>query len=343
MPVVAAKPRRSLKRKLTYAGIFSIVVAVLLIGAYVLLVSTPQIHGYRLDIGAGAYEDLGANKGEYTVENGYPDFSSTVSIHNFGSGVLIDEYWVLTAGHVVLSDGYEEQAGSWQVYIGSDYEKAEAAYDVEEIYIHPGWRADNSDIGLEFGVDIALIKLSNPVTEISPAPWAFATDMDDTMLNSTVYSAGFGDYTNILYDQGGDYYSMRQAWQNTLDRISSELNSTTQYENHDQFLGGFVVYDFDSPDGSVNSLSKAEGLDDLYYYAGKGGSSSVPLELEGTSVPGDSGGPTFANINGTWTVIGVTSHGSTNGYYGDIAFNTRVSANAAWICHIAGSQLDDCI
>ena len=80
----------------------------------------------------------------------------------------------------------------------------------------------------------------------------------------------------------------------------------------------------------------------MFSYVGVGNSSSVALDLEGTSVPGDSGGPTYLKINGEWTVIGLTSHGSTDGYYGDLALNTRVSSHADWICSITGSALTGC-
>ena len=54
--------------------------------------------------------------------------------------------------------------------------------------------------------------------------------------------------------------------------------------------------------------------------------------MEGTSVQGDSGGPTYAYLNGQWTVIGLTAHGSLTANYGDVAFNTLVSSHADWIC-----------
>jgi hypothetical protein len=47
-------------------------------------------------------------------------------------------------------------------------------------------------------------------------------------------------------------------------------------------------------------------------------------------------------INGEWTVIGITSHGSTDGYYGDIAVNTRVSSHSEWICSVTGQELTGC-
>ena len=99
------------------------------------------------------------------------------------------------------------------------------------------------------------------------------------------------------------------------------------------------VYDFDSPTGDSNALGQGESFSfeqGDYSYAGAGDSESTALPLEGTSVMGDSGGPTFALIGSSWTVIGLTSHGSESANYGDVAFNTGVYSHRAWICSHSG-------
>ncbi|HIA25304.1 MAG TPA: hypothetical protein EYN78_05960 [Candidatus Poseidoniales archaeon] len=244
---------------------------------------------------------------------------------------------------MVLDEEYgEEQPGAWVVSVGSDYENPDATYDVKAIHIHPGWRVDNSNDGLEYGVDIALIELTSSIQGVTPAPWANSTELDDDFLDSLIYSSGFGDYGSIIDDGSGDYYSQRRAWKNTLDRLSDDIDPPKKYSGDDVWQGGWVVYDFDSPEGDDNSLAQGENSGGLFSYVGVGNSSSIALDLEGTSVPGDSGGPTYLKINGEWTVIGLTSHGSTDGYYGDLALNTRVSSHADWICSITGSALTGC-
>jgi len=324
-------------------AIFAIIVAIILIiGAIIWALLLPPEFGYRLDVSSSTYEDLGANREPYLVSEGYPDFSTTVAISNFGSGVIIGDRWVLTAGHVVLDEEYgEEQAGAWIVSIGSDRDNPDSTYDVKAIHIHPGWRADHSNDGLEYGVDIALIELTSSIEGVTPAPWANNTELDDGLLDSLVYSSGFGDYDEVLDDDSG-YYSQRRAWQNTLDRIIDDIEPQKDYTNDEVWQGGWIIYDFDSPDGDYNSLAEGQNNGGEFSYVGAGDSSSVALDLEGTSVPGDSGGPTYMKINGEWTVIALTSHGSTDGYYGDIAVNTRVSSHSGWICSITGTEITGC-
>ena len=54
---------------------------------------------------------------------------------------------------------------------------------VKSFHIHPGWRVDSSNEGLEYGLDIALIELENPVQGVVPAPWANSTELDDGHLD----------------------------------------------------------------------------------------------------------------------------------------------------------------
>jgi len=325
------------------SGIFAVIVVImLLVGVIIWAIMAPPEFGFRLDVSSSTYEDLGANNEPFLVSEGYPDFSTTVAISNFGSGVIIGEQWILTAGHVLLDEEYgEEQVGAWLVYVGSDRDNPDSSHEVKSIHIHPGWRVDNSNDGLEYGLDIALIELTTPIQGVVPAAWANSTEIDDGHLNSLIYSSGFGDYSTILDDGNGDY-SQRRAWKNTLDRLSDDIEGKKEYTNDHLWQGGWVVYDFDSPGEGDNALAEGNIRNGEYSYVGEGDSSPEALDLEGTSVPGDSGGPTYLKINGHWTVIGLTSHGSTDGYYGDIAVNTRVSSHADWICSVTGTGLSGC-
>ena len=342
-----ARRRFGMKFWLVIGGVIGVILVVfmLLIAAEILALfggEHPEF-GYRLDVDPHIYQDMAANEGNFSVDEGYPDFSSTVAVSNFGSGVLIGARWVLTAGHVLLDEEYgEEEPGKWVVSFGLDYENPTSTYSVKSLHVHPAWRADNSNLGLEHGMDIALIELTEPVTDVTPARWAINDTIDGDLLDSTVYTAGFGDYSKRLDDGDGEWWSQKRAWENVLDRLSNGLKADVGFSGDETYRGGFIAYDFDNPEGTKNTLGDDAGWQSsLYTYAGEGDSDDEPLPYEGTSVPGDSGGPTYGFYNGHWWVIGVTSHGSTDGYYGDIAFNTRVSSSAEWICSVA-TTLEGC-
>ena len=305
--------------------------------------------GYRLDVEPELYEDLGANRYPYNSGAEYPSFSSTVSIWGScisdsspdcgwaGSGVIISSRWILTAAHVVEDMNPNDSL----IVVGSDWEYGDV-YEVESFYIHPSWNGVDE---LDLGFDIALVELSEHISGIYPSSWANQDDIDDSLLGATIFISGFGDYSDYedsfcdsaCLTDGDEFYSQRRAWANTLDRVI-EIGTQSGENDVVSLRGGHIVYDFDSPDGRSNSLASGNlGFNFFqdYSYAGEGDSSPNPHALEGTAVPGDSGGPVFAKIDGKWTVIGLTSHGSIASGYGDVEFNTRVSVHSEWICSIS--------
>ena len=301
-------------------------------------------YGYRLDIDSDLYFDLGANKNGFQANDEIPSFDSTVFVEGTcmddpefyctGSGVIVSSRWVFTAAHVAIdldvSDTY--------VVIGSDYENYEDAVSVSEIFIHPSYKDE------EYDYDFAMLKLEWSVNQQYVAGWV--GDREDLDLISTkAYISGFGDLDEefadcgkaCLEDQSG-YFSQRRAWTNIIDRVTGSATTGNSY----------IVFDFDSPDGKNNSLRK--GSSGFSYdqgdfsYAGKGSSSQEPTNLEGTSVPGDSGGPMYANLEGGWLVVAVTAHGGAYSDYGDVAFNSRVSVYYDWICSHSetGARITNC-
>ena len=91
-----------------------------------------------------------------------------------------------------------------------------------------------------------------------------------------------------------------------------------------------IGFDFDSPDENTNTLATTD------YNLGSGNSDPVPLNLEGTPVEGDSGGPCFARIGNKWQVIGVCSHSDVE-TYGAVANYTRISTHKDWIYNTINS------
>ncbi|MEM9294350.1 MAG: trypsin-like serine protease [Planctomycetota bacterium] len=70
-----------------------------------------------------------------------------------GSGVLIAEDWVLTAGHMV-----DDASENVRIRLGG------STYQADAWVTHPGW-----DGGLLGGRDLALIHLSDPVDDVAPS------------------------------------------------------------------------------------------------------------------------------------------------------------------------------
>lgn len=101
----------------------------------------------RADVADQDYLDLG---NAYTSVGQF--YGETDSYSFWGSGVLIDSQWVLTAGHVL--DG----ATSLTYTIGGQ------DYDVTQAAVHRRWNGD-----LSLGYDIGLALLDSPVTDITPA------------------------------------------------------------------------------------------------------------------------------------------------------------------------------
>ncbi len=355
IPMIPQRKSRTTLYVVLGIGVFAILVVMLILGAIFALAffefedNTPEF-GFRHDASPSLFENLAVNQEPY-MGSDYPDFSSVVYIEGIGSdgeiyagsGVIISDYWVLTAAHVV--DGLK--ASETSVFLGPDYQNAQVGISIEAYVMHPGY--SSSDELLEEGFDIALIELKDSVDEssFSVADWDNRTSVDGLDLGSKVYTSGYGDYNRgnsnctdyCLTD--GDYHSQRRAWENTLDRIVVDLQSSKSFEGDSEYKGGWVVYDFDSPRGDSNALGQGEDFSfeqGDYSYAGAGDSESEPLPLEGTSVMGDSGGPTFALIGGSWKVIGLTSHGSESANYGDVAFNTGVYSHRAWICSHSGDN-----
>jgi hypothetical protein len=204
---------------------------------------------------------------------------------NGGDGTLIDNKWVLTAGHV--AEGmYRKTEGKLSVYFDN-----ESAYVVKQVFLHP----DYVPMGLN---DIALLELQTPVRGIDP----IHINTDTNELNKEIILAGHGDKRNS--DGTWIKDGKLRAYTNIVDRVN---------DTH-------IEFDYDSP--AENATIR-----------------------EGTSGPGDSGGPALLKSGNEYYVAGISSMGEPgrNGpaSYGAIEHFVRVAKFEKWIHEILAHPFPD--
>ena len=292
--------------------------------------------GIRHDKSLSDYENIAASS-----DPDLPAFSTVVAFEYsldgsenrdfVASGVIIDNEWILTAAHNFFDA--EEQSSPAPtsgiiIKVGNDPNTPTATYRVSEMILHPTWVSGNQEYN--DANDLCLIKSSAMITNIQPANLYAETN---EQLGNIVWHCGFGDYSKLA-GQSPDLDSKKHAIENTLDRVQTGFQTSS---GGIDYTGGLLAFDFDNPTGTINSLGD-DTINEDEGYLGVGTSSPMALNLEGTTVTGDSGGPLFLYDNGEWKVAGILSGGAfepirghIDGNYGDISIYTRVSTSIDWI------------
>lgn len=300
-----------------------------------IFVDENRTFGIRHDKSLAEYEALVSN-----TSKDLPDFSAVFSFQYSldgsdnqeftATGTLIDEEWILTAGHnffVAEEQNDPAPVKGINILVGNDPNAPESSHEVEELVFHPTWITQDDFYN---GNDLCLVKLKTPIQDITPV--ALFTSENEA-IGSKVWFCGFGDYAKLA-GQDFEALSKKHAVENTLDRknegIATSINGTT-YE------GGLLAFDFDNPAGTINTLGD-EVVNEEESFLGSGDSAEGALEFEGTTVQGDSGGPLFIKEGSTWKLVGVLSGGVSDpledhedGNYGDISIFVRVSQQLDWI------------
>lgn len=300
---------------------------------------SPVTFGIRHDRELDAYEAVGANLSPYDSAV-YPDFGAVVAFSYsldgsdeqdyVASGTLVRPDWILTAGHNFYTEEQSAPApvAGISLLVGADPNAPRSEHAVAELVFHPLWGD-----GFETAFDLCLVRLATPVSGIEPAQINF--DAAESV-GSALWVAGYGDYSQQP-GEDPEAFSARHALENVLDRIVSD-SATDSLGS--LWRGGRLAFDFDSPLGDGNTLG-----DDVVSLEeeelGAGDSDEVQRTFEGTTVAGDSGGPLYLRIGGSWRVAGVLSEGipeplpgHEDGSYGDISVFVRTSAHRDWILSV---------
>jgi hypothetical protein len=299
--------------------------------------------GKRHDLSWDQYNQLGNNQGEYAASLNYPDLSTVGALVSqkgyLGTATLIAPNYVVTAAHVVKNSFYTVvNASEWQFVMHNDISDSsmEQRFQAESIVIHPAWSAlqsasDENGTGDIMGVDLALIRLSQPIVGFYPARLPSA---GDDPLGGRAVLSGYG---HLIEGDSGEINTSndrRVGGENTIDRSVTGIN----LPGLDISLqGGLIGIDFDSSLEPDNTLSSAQpsGANTLLIEArnalGSGESSPSPLPLEASTAQGDSGGPAFVYTAGFWRVHGVVSYGTNESMYGDVTLYTRLASHYDWL------------
>lgn len=201
------------------------------------------------------------------------------------TGTLIAPNVVLSARHCSIG------AGSL-VRFGDNSNNATFSTTVQSSILPDG----NGSLLDGGDVSIHILNATVPANIAEPMRLIDETDDLEGMVAATI-GYGFNGLGSVGHQFSSDGF--RWGGENIIDAYGSPANS-----------GGtnIISTDFDNGTSGTNTIPS---------------SSSVPLEFEATTAPGDSGGPVLVQFGGEWVIAGVLSGGTTStSVFGDISWWT---------------------
>ncbi len=240
------------------------------------------------------------------------------------SGTLISPEWVLTAGHVVGgTNNYGAGVSGMFFGLGSVYSGTGIA--ATEWIPYAGWSSSNGDVWA--GVDLGLVRLSQPITSVTPALLDFSTPLLGLLGTNVGYGRSGTGTLGMSSDPG-----VKRAGQNMIDArggMVTTMGSGTLLDL-DGISPTVLFQDFDHPTDLVASTM----------------GSVTPVAKEYLIASGDSGGGLFIDVGGATKLVGVNSFLASlpypldttgaNADYGDLAGVVSVQSFENWIFTVTG-------
>jgi secreted trypsin-like serine protease len=197
------------------------------------------------------------------------------------TATLVSPTKAVTAAHCVDDDGdgvLDRPVGGTEFLLGDDVTLYDHFRTVDSVVVHPSWNAELRSF------DVAVLTLSDPIDDVDPMA---ISGQDPVGLVGTLVGFGIAgtgedaDFANTEPD------TLKRAANNVIDAIDTVFGTEA------------LITDFDSPDGDRNTMDTVYGLT----------SDATSLPLEGSTGPGDSGGPLLVDFGDGYRLVGVTSGG----------------------------------
>lgn len=211
------------------------------------------------------------------------------------SATLIQENWILTAGHCLDEVGLS--ASDWTFDLT---DSGGGVHIGAERFLNPGWTGD-----LGAGTDIALLRLATSETTVTPATLNTNTSEVGQIATHVGYGVTGNGLTGITAPAG-----TKRAGQNVVDVDGSSVSG---------YSSDIIFEDFDSGSPGDNWSGTATQLDLEYLIAGGDSGGAIFMDF--------GGGEVLAGVHSFIASI----DGNLDADYGDIAGSIRVSSYASWI------------
>ncbi len=190
---------------------------------------------------------------------------------------------------------------------------------------YAGWSSSNGDVWA--GVDLGLVRLSQPITSVTPALLDFSTPLLGLLGTNVGYGRSGTGTLGMSSDAG-----VKRAGQNMIDArggMVTTMGSGTLLDL-DGISPTVLFQDFDHPTDLVASTM----------------GSVTPVAQEYLIASGDSGGGLFIDVGGATKLVGVNSFLASlpypldptgaNADYGDLAGVVSVQSFENWIFTVTG-------